>query len=206
MSHSDIINQALLLLGESTISDLTDTDNAVVNYINLFYDQSWYEVLNSFEWSRFIVTESFSGTDSDDHKAYYTEYPSNMVRLVDVMNESGKSVMKDCLFYNSKIYTSEADGFVQYVTHEDVVPKETYTLGISDPMVENCVAHRLASKLAQKISQNLQLQQQLNLNYNQAFYAAMQADIVRVPRKYSGGYNWTRESWSNEDIINPLVE
>lgn len=148
----DIVNLALLRIGESPIQSL-DEGSTPANAANLLYDMSRRAVLRDYDWSFAIKTAvlPFVESGSPDEKGVYAcVLPSDCLRVVEVLRcgDSGSFFRSEWFrVYGGRIYVRDHKPLVKYVRDEENVD-------LYDSKFIEAFSYKLAGELAMAVRQS----------------------------------------------------
>lgn len=155
----DILNRALINIGEKIINDLNDKSDRAVK-IQLFYNEAIRETLRKYAWQ--FAERTIALTRRDDYKSkignlpYAYDYPENVVAVrtlfyegqnLENLSELKKNRKKIHNFNGKVILLSNIDNAVANVTWD-----ESNNEGIFDDIFVSALSFQLAALAAFSIT------------------------------------------------------
>jgi len=146
-SKLDIINLALLRIGESPIQSL-DEASTPARTAKLLYDNSRRAILRDYDWNFAMKTAPLATVESDVSGCYAFVVPADCLRVVEVFQSEG-SQRSSIWFrvYGKRIYTHEYVPFVKYVKDEE-------DTSFFDSKFSEALTYKLAGELAMSVKQS----------------------------------------------------
>jgi hypothetical protein len=133
----EICNNALVLLGNNPLADLTDTTKKAVKIVTQFYTQAIEEVIRAYSWN--CATTRDTLTVDDDAPEFEWDYrfalPSDCLRVLMVYDKETKFKIE-----NGYILTNDSSGKVQYL--------KLISVADMDALCRAALSARLASMIA----------------------------------------------------------
>ena len=166
-THVQIVNSALILLGERTVASLSGSEN-ILSFVNELYDNCWRDLLGKFPWHSALRQSAFTGVEVEDGpRAYSFAKPDHLAGIKDITDAAGNSIKSNCLFIGTEVMTDYDEGFVYYISTEGIIPVSSVAdpSAYVAPYMETCVSLLLAYGLAFKTSQNVDLVDSLYQRY-----------------------------------------
>ena len=148
-SKLDIINLALLRIGESPIQSLTE-GSTPANTASLLYDNSRKAILRDFDWNFAMKTAALATVESDVAGCYAFVVPADCLRVVEVFQTEGEGGRRSSVWfrvYGKKIYTHENVPYVKYVRDEE-------NTNYFDSKFTEALTYKLAGELAMSVKQS----------------------------------------------------
>jgi len=154
VSKTDIANQALNHIGEPTIMDITDKDNATARIINSVYDVTFREIARDHEWNCLKRRTEAAKLATAPVFGYTNQFklPADFIRLLRL---NGRDISQRTDTYEVEnldgvglVLLSDADSAkIQYIA--EVTDTTTY-----DTLFVEAFSVYLASKIATQIRQD----------------------------------------------------
>lgn len=146
-SKLDIINLALLRIGESPIQSI-DENSTPARTAKLLYDNSRRAILRDYDWNFAMKTAPLATVESDVAGCYAFVVPADCLRVVEVFQaEDSQRSSTWFRVYGKKIYTHEYVPYVKYVKDED-------DTGYFDPKFTEALTYKIAGELAMSVKQS----------------------------------------------------
>jgi len=143
----DIINLALLRIGESPIQSL-DEGSTAANTAKLLYDNSRLAILRDFDWNFAMKTIPQASVESDVPGCYAFIVPADCLRVVEVFQSEGSQRSSTWFrVYGKKIYTHEYVPYIKYVRDEE-------NTDYFDSKFTEALTYKLAGELAMSVKQS----------------------------------------------------
>lgn len=197
MTKIEIINRALLKLGEAPVSSLSDT--AFGRSYEIIYEDMKKLLLSSYPW-RFAVKKMHISRDAKKYDSYFLYHlPADFLLLLKVYEEGGTDT--HVLFYDAangyeivgkSIVCSAANGIViEYVSAID--DKENFP-----PLFREALAAKIAAELAMRLKQSINLKQLFDTEfYNFIRQAELNNEIEKdVEMLPDSSWINVRETWN----------
>ncbi len=158
MAKIEIVNRALLKLGEPPVSSLSDT--AFGRSYDIIYDDMKKILLSSYPW-RFAVKKTDIARDAEQYdKRYVYRLPPDFLLLLKVNRRQFES---DVAVYNREIDDYEIAGQTILSSVSDGVSIEYVSLiddkEIFPPLFREALAAKIAAELAMRLKQSVSLKQ-----------------------------------------------
>lgn len=168
-SKLDIINLALLRIGESPIQSI-DEGSTAANTAKLLYDNSRTAILRDFDWNFAMKTIPQATVESDMPGCIAYVVPADCLRVVELFDgEGGSHSSVWYRVYGKKIYTHEPVGYIKYVSDEEDTSK-------FDSKFTEALTYKLAGELSMSVKQSESLMaSMLNAYQNIVSEAAAQS-------------------------------
>jgi hypothetical protein len=189
VTHRQIINKALLFLGQGPITaDALSTTAEADTSITVAYEGAWREVLEANAWSDLLVMVKVAAdTDEDDELVtddlgrYRFVVPETSIRVQSVHKTDGTNDLT-AKIRAKYVYSKETEILLTYVSGDDLVPPDLTDLDadiepVLPSIIQDAVSYRLASLIAFRVTQNVDLQQSIEGRYYQALSMAKAADM-----------------------------
>lgn len=179
----DICNGALLRLGESFITSLSDgTPNA--ERCKNRYDIARRSVLRSHPWKRLRKRAQLarSGTKPAFQWSYQYPLPADCLRVFLVTDNDGNTLM-EYEFETNAILTDEEAIYLKYVRDE-------VDVSLLDDLMNDCVSAKLALDLAYQISGDKSLIDRLSREYRVMLAEAKSIDSKEDYQKTIDATDW----------------
>lgn len=201
MTHLNVINRALILLGETPLSVMTGTDDTTAA-VTAFYEAAWDEVLRESAWRDLLVISVYTGTELSTAirgKSYSFDIDDDeMVHITEIVNAYGK-VITEPIQIGRLLYSMFEELTITYVSNYGILPVSSYTMTIDPVMpqkIVECVALRLAANIAMMVTNNPDMQITMQNRYSIALQNAMDKESAPIP----GEALWGSDMYSEEDV------
>lgn len=157
MTHLQIINRALIIMGEVPITAIGTSDISVA--IEAFYESVWTEVLSSHPWSSLTVMAALDPAEDDDDEVITDSLgrnafaiPTDCVRLQAITDETGRQA-PDAAQTGGYLYSRLDKLVVTYVSSSGIIPLDMDDAGDEiavalPPYMQDAVYLKLASDLS----------------------------------------------------------
>ena len=158
-NETSICNQALGLLGSTTIMSLDDESQAA-RFCKLFYEQTRDEVIAGHRWNFAIKRADLSQlveTPANEWTIMYS-LPSDCLRVLQLNGFDETEDAKRWSVEAGKLLTDEGSASIKYLGRID-------NAAIFPPLFIEALSVKLASKIAQPITGSRQLPQELMTEY-----------------------------------------
>jgi len=154
----EIVNAALLRIGDKMITSLSNSGDAAVTANELYGDQRDY-LLQMFDWQFAMTRVSLGAAGVSNYTAYEYVYslPSDCIRPVKVLSNSTYSYGESGNPWEieaNKLYTDQSVAWLLYV-------KQATDVAIYPPAFIEALAARLAWQVSYKLSMNKTLRDRL---------------------------------------------
>lgn len=174
-SKLDIVNHALILLGESPLSDFTSNTGEVVETVCRRMRQ---EMLMEHRW-RFAVKKAAlteaSGSPVNEWENHF-DFPSDMLLLIRTYPSSNYEVFAD------KLLTNNESVSIDYIYDPGIKAYPEY--------FANALAHRIAAEVCMAITNNHTLYDSMKQKYLMVLGAAKFKDSQGRPPKAIQSRPW----------------
>jgi len=167
-SEVSICNMALLRLGQSRISSLTQS-GLEAELSNVYYGATLEELLTDYEWPFAIERRSLAASSSTNLTDFYYKYaiPSQCLRILTFLDGDDFSEVTDEWFIEGAfVYSNRGPGYIKYISN--ITNPALFT----QPFVE-ALALRIAIKMCIKMTQDQSLMNMLYQEYAVAMQSAM---------------------------------
>ena len=173
-SNVDIVNNALSILGASTISSLTeDTKNARIS--NQRFENVRNRVFRSHPWNCLIKRVQLAASSTNPVIEFAKSYPlpSDFLRVLKIHNGTTDSVASDMPYKieGKNVITDEATVYLVYVS-KDTDPNNY------DSYLYEVLAYQLAADMAYGITNNATLAKNLLVDADEKFRESRFVDAV----------------------------
>ncbi len=169
-SQIDIVNAALLELGEQPLTSLDDDAEAAV-VASTIYDQVKQDLLSKAPW-RFAMKKADLSLDTatplNEWASQFTA-PTDLVRLVRVYPDQAYDV------YGGKVYASSTELAADYVAEVDE--------SLFPPYFTRLLVLELAARMSKSISGSESAKETLTRERQYQFAAALSADAQQQPNR-----------------------
>ncbi len=184
MTHLQIINRALIIMGEVPLSTGIGTDDISVA-ISAFYESVWTEVLSSHPWSILTAMAALDPAEDEDDEAITDSLgrnafaiPEDCVRLQAITDETGRAA-SDAVQTGGYLYSRLDKLVVTYVSSSGILPVDMDDLSDDiaaalPPYMQDAVYLKLASDLSYRSMKDDRMQTTL---YNRHIVALQQAKM-----------------------------
>jgi len=162
-STTDIINAALLRLGEKAIDDINDPNDRDARIMAILYSGTKNEVLSVFPWNCAITRARLTADEDVDNLTEYTyayELPDDVIRILDIDGDNtiAYRIEGNYIFTGHAGATTPGQAVIRYIQNlEDV--------SLWDEILEETMVARLAEKACMRISSNINLTAYLQKEY-----------------------------------------
>lgn len=178
MTHLQVVNKALIKLGEPPLKDMEGTDDTTTA-VAAFYESCWDDVLRTHDWTDLLVIEPYTGEELSEPvrgKSYLYDIDENFVNIHDVTNVYGKSVLDSTFRIGRELYSEYSELVISFISNYGIIPVDIYDFDI-DVVIPNyiieCVALKLAYEIAMLVSNNADMQAIMQSRYNVALRNAI---------------------------------
>lgn len=144
-SKNEIVNFALMLIGQSPIVDGEESVSST--YVDVSYDMTRKVFLTLHHWNAAKKTAVLNVPNVNEDSLYGYEYnlPGDFLTMVEVLNNtSGQTDFNDYRIYGDKILTNLGDLYITYIY--DMMDVQGFTPGMAKAFAAN-----LAMELCGKI-------------------------------------------------------
>jgi len=181
MTKEEIINLALIRIGESPIQSL-DEGSTAARTADLLYDASRRAILRDFDWSFAEKSVLLAPVDTDEAPAVFA-VPADCLRVQRIVDKSKPSHAKEWFrVQGDKLYTYARTPLCFYVRDEE-------DAGIFDAKFTEALTYRLAGELAMPVRQSESLMaSMLNAYQNVVSTAATESMNERESAEPSNPY------------------
>lgn len=172
MSKIEILNRALLKLGEPPISSFNDA--AFGKTYELIYDDILRLLLSVYPW-RFAVTRVRVAQRLEKFgERFMYQLPADFLMLIKVYEKHGKCQKSGYEIADHAIVVDDDNGveieYVRYVENDDIFP----------PLFKEAMAAKLAAELAMRVKQAISFKQVFdNEFYNLVRQAELNNEIMK---------------------------
>ena len=197
MAKIEIINRALLKLGEAPISSLSDATFG--RSYEIIYDDMKKLLLASYPW-RFAVKKMHISRDAKKYDGYYVyRLPEDFLLLLKVTQEEtcdssalSHAVSSDYEIFGKSILCASANGIViEYVSSID--EKENFP-----SLFREALAAKIAAELAMRLKQSVNLKQVFDTEFYNFIRQAELNNEIEKNAEILPDNSWVnvREMWS----------
>jgi len=185
MSKIEIINRALLKLGEPPVSSLNDTAFGT-SYEMIFQDVKNL-LLSSYPWRFAAVRKRLSRNEEKYGERFMYQIPADCLLLLKVCLSSVNAYE----IANGAIVVDEANGidieYVKRVDNDDILP----------PLFREAMAAKMAAELAMRLKHSVSIKEVFdNEFYNLIRQAELSNEIIKsVERLADNSWVSVRQSW-----------
>lgn len=181
MAESDtaLVNRALLLIGQSTITSLTDSGREA-RAANILYSQVRDSVLSAHSWNCATKRTTLAALGTTPAWGFDTEYqlPADFLRLVRL-----EDMRDDFRIEDGKLLTSTGDGKIRYVYRLTDVSK-------MDDALKDAIAYRLAAELATTLKGSINDHHAMMQEYESVLSGARLRDSQQSPTERMESSTW----------------
>ncbi|MDR1260818.1 MAG: hypothetical protein LBJ80_00110 [Rickettsiales bacterium] len=208
----DISNKALLLIHQPSIDRLNDNSSIQAKSCNLIYENARLSLLENYDWTFATKREGLDVIENGDVSAtgypYVYSLPNDFVRLIYILDSSGKRLMPPYskidpyLYENKRIYCAKAPIYDEETNDEipSVFAQYVYDFQRVDQMPEyfkNCIALRMALELSKTFDDSNQYIQMLNAEYASTVNEARTIDAQQALLESHSFYgDFDSDPWS----------
>lgn len=183
MTHLQIINRALIIMGEIPLSVIGTTDVSVA--IQAFYESVWTEVLSSHPWSSLMAMSALEPAEDEDDEVITDSLgrnafalPAACIRLQAITDETGRQV-PDVVQTGGYLYSRLDKLVITYVSSTGILPVDMDDLSEDidvalPPYMQDAVYLKLASDISYQSMKDDRMQTTL---YNRHIVALQQAKM-----------------------------
>lgn len=152
----DILNMALTVLGQKTITDLNDPSDRAVK-IQVFYNQALHETLRAYTWSfatSVMKLQKVEGFESElEDLPFVYSYPDNVLRIQQLFYK-GQPRNRQCLSENRyKIIIDENLNKLILANIEDAYVLATINVSNNTDLFDDVFVKALSFQLAYQSAQ-----------------------------------------------------
>lgn len=200
--NTEIINRALLKLGEEPISSENERPQGIS--FNLIYDDVRRSLLSMYVWRFAVKTADLAPLDEETEtfRRYRFQMPGDLITVLSVGEMYKFPDLRDLKMSSGERYVILGDKIEACCNPLPL----TYVADIDDatkypPQFREALAARLALELTTKIHKNLNLYQLLESQFTQAINSAMQHNDIIQDTQAFGDNSWVavREAWGYGD-------
>ena len=196
--NTEIINRALLKLGENPISSQNELPHG--RNFNLIYDDVRRSLLSMYVWRFAVKTAELAPLDekTETNRQYRFQLPADLITVLNVGDFYKFPDLRGLKMSSGERYVILGDKIecdfnplpLAYVADIDDATKYP-------PLFKEAMAARLAIELTVKIHSNLNLYQLLESQFVQAISSAMQHNDIIQDTQALGENSWVmiREAW-----------
>lgn len=175
----EICNNALVLLGNNPLADLTDTTKKAVKIVTQFYTQAIEETLRAYTWNCAITRDTLTadGTAPEFGYSYRFAVPADCLRVLMVYDADTKFKVE-----NGYILTDDSGGEVQYIK----------LIGVDDmdALCRAALTARLASMIAFPLTNSVSVAEAMWKMYKDRLDEAQTVDAFEGSSEQMASDNW----------------
>jgi hypothetical protein len=183
-TKTEIVNNALVLLGEKQIGHIDTESSDVAGTMRLLWPQVLREVFTAFDWRELIREQTLpdSSGQTDLAEDYKFRLPGDFLKM---LATSIDGIYRWKISGNYLLYSQDTAPIVRYLRYEEEP---------SDWSVElvSVVTHLLAVRACLAITHNVQLKEQLVNDYERAL---TRARLSQSESNASDYYRERKTSW-----------
>jgi len=168
-SEVSICNMALVRLGQSRISSMTQQGRLEAELSSIFYEPTVSELLTDYEWA-FATERASLAVSAETNLTNYTykyTIPNNCLRIISFIDgNSYADITDDWAIEGKYVYSNTIPGYIKYIrtiTNPSVFPQ----------LFVEALYLRLATKMCLKMTQDQSLLGMLFQEYSAALRTAM---------------------------------
>lgn len=199
---TDLANAALAYLGDSTITDISDTTNNPARLCNEFATRSIHEVLRLGRWNRATMRKALVRDSAAPPFGFSYSYklPDGFLRLLEVNGEEWQDSSEFHEIEGDRLLSNENTAEIRYIRKIEI--------GQCDSLLQEAIALRLAMKIAVPLTGSTEQQAAMAALYQKALNEARHADAMetggREKPAWARIFGRTRLNRSRVDRRNPL--
>ena len=181
---TDLANAALAYLGDSAITDISDTTNKPARVCNQFAQRAINETLRLGRWNkatkRAVLVKDATGPAFGYTYSY--KLPDDFLRMLEINGEEWQDSTEFYEIEDDRLLSDEDKAEIRYIGRIEIAQ--------ADDLLKEAIALRLAVKVAVPLTGSAEMQAAMLGMFQKALAEARQADAVE-----SGGREksaWTR--------------
>lgn len=181
---TDLANAALAYLGDSAITDITDTSSKPARLCNQFAQRAIDEVLRMGRWNRAARRKALVKDVTAPAFAYTSSYklPGDFIRMLEVNGEEWQDSSEFHTIEDDRLLTDEDMAEIRYIARIEI--------GQADALLQEAIAVRLALKIAVPLTGSTEVQSAMFSLFQKALGDARHADAAENGSREKSA--WTR--------------
>lgn len=178
-SETALANRALLLIGQNTITSLTDNSREA-RAANILYSQVRDSVLSAHAWNCATKRVTLSALGTAPAWGFDSQFqlPADFIRLIRM-----EDMRDDFRIEGGKLLTSTGDGKIRYVYRLEDVSQ-------MDDALKDAIAYRLAAELAATLKGSINDHRLMMQEYESVLGSARLRDSQQAPTERMESSTW----------------
>lgn len=171
---TDLANSALAYLGDSAITDISDTTNKPARLCNQFAQRAIDETLRLGRWNTATRRKALVADVAAPAFGYTYQYklPGDFLRMLEVNGEEWQDSSEFFEIEDDRLLSDEDTAQIRYIARIEI--------GQADALLQEAIALRLACKIAVPLSASAEMQAAAMAMFQKALGEARHADAMEA--------------------------
>lgn len=195
---TEIINRALIKLGEPPVSSTNEIPNGKA--FDIVYDDLRKSLLSAYYWRFAIKTENLAPLDekTSTHRRYRYQLPSDYLLCLGVGEMYKTPEMRDYIMSSGERYVIVGDKIESnYNPLPLIYVRDVKETRLFSQWFKEALSAKIASEMTLKLNQNPNIKQMLEQDFANAISMAMHNNDIMQDTQAIGENSWVaiREAW-----------
>ena len=181
---TDLANAALAYLGDSAITDISDTTSKPARLCNQFAQRAIDEVLRLGRWNKATKRKALVADAAAPAFGYTYQYklPTDFLRMMEVNGEEWQDSSEFYEIEDDRLLSDEDTAEIRYIARIEI--------GQADALMQEAIALRLGMKIAIPLTGSAEMQAAVVAMFQKALAEARHADAIEAGGREKSA--WTR--------------